>query len=844
MKKQIFSILILLTLVFAQGAKSQCPDILDGGGLPSASPIWISCVGADFNLFIQPVDTLFNYSIDWGDGSPVTTGDTLLPSAFETYLYTAGTFNYPVTITADCGVITGMVIMEISPSASIQIPLGSLAFGCAPASYSFVNSSTNVSPNTIFTWNWGDGSPLEIYGDTNLGDTLSHIYLPNTVGCEVTVTLSADNNCPPSSTNIFFPLQVWAVDNARITSDDTLLCYPDTVVHFDNTTVLNCFVNGNTFQRYEYWNFGDYWGLGYDSIIPWQPWNPPVRPGYDIAFPGLGVYTIMLIDSNFCGRDTTYSTIMIVDPPVAGLSPNPDTICSGESITFANLSAGANSYSWNFGDGSGWNTTGVGSQTHNYLTSGALTVFLAAIITGGSASCVDTASVVVEVLPSPQAIISPSATSGCDSLNVTFTDSSIAAVSWYWDFGNGDTSTSNVPPVISYGSPDTSIVQLLVTGLNGCQDSIVDTITIYETPIVSFTATNVCVNQVTDFIDSSFTGGQPITSWNWDFGDGNTDTVQNPFNTYTSEGPQNVILTISTGFCTATDSAIIFVDTLPIPAFSVDTAAGCSPLTIAFSNTSSGAVSYEWDFGDSTTYIGFDTSHIFTYSGIDDTVYAVRLIATSDSGCMDTTMFSIQVYPPVFASFTQSDTAGCGPLSVDFTNTSLFGSMYFWDFGDGSPIDLAADPTHSFTNAGTEDTTYIIRLIIQSDDGCRDTAYSQMEIYPAPTAAFAATPISQMFPNTTVDFLNLSSVGNFDYAWDFGDGTTDTVMNPGPHTYTTWNSYTIGLIVSGNACSDTTEMVVTILQPPPTAGFTFSDSAGCRPAIFTFKDTSLYADSL
>ena len=304
------------------------------------------------------------------------------------------------------------------------------------------------------------------------------------------------------------------------------------------------------------------------------------------------------------------------------------------------------------------------------------------------------------------------------------------------------------------------------------------------------------------------------------------------------------MLTISTGFCTATDSAIIFVDTLPIPAFSVDTAAGCSPLTIAFSNTSSGAVSYEWDFGDSTTYIGFDTSHMFTYSGIDDTVYTIRLIATSDSGCMDTTLFSIQVYPPVFASFTQSDTAGCGPLSVDFTNTSLFGSMYFWDFGDGSPIDLTADPTHSFSNAGTEDTTYIIRLIIQSDDGCRDTAYSQMEIYPAPTAAFAATPISQMFPNTTVDFLNLSSVGNFDYAWDFGDGSTDTVMNPGPHTYTTWNSYTIGLIVSGNACSDTTEMVVTILQPPPTAGFTFSDSAGCRPAIFTFKDTSLYADSL
>lgn len=930
------------------------------------------------------------------------------------------------------------------------------------------------------------------------GDTLYHMYLPGTVNCDVMITLTADNNCPPISTNTYFPIQVWEVDEAEITPDATLLCYPDTVVHFDNTTTKNCFATGNTSQRYEYWNFGDYWGLGYDSIIPWQPWDPPSLPGYDIDFPGVGTYTIMLIDSSFCGLDTAYSTISIVNQPVAGLSANPDTICVGQSINFSNLSVGANSYSWNFGDGAGWIGTGGGSQNNTYTTPGSFTVYLVASISGGSASCIDTASVVVEVLPSPQAIFSVSGSTGCDSLNVTFTDASISAVSWYWDFGNGDTSTASSPPVISYTGPGTYTVQLLVTSLNGCEDSVTSTITIYETPVVSFTAPNVCVNQVTNFTDASTTGAQPITSWTWDFSDGNTSTAQNPSNTYVTAGPKNVVLSVSTGFCSATDSSIITADTLPLASFTVDTADGCTPLTVIFSNSSSGAVAYQWDFGDGNTFGGFDTTHTFLNSGVADTIYNVRLIATTASGCMDTAFLAItvhplptaaftsnaapgcsplqvsftdasvgvtqyfwdfgdgsvdtvnaspnhtflnlsvfilvdtveligissfgcsdttsalvtiypsansviaipdtgcspmtvqfsstltgavvfdwdfgdgftdsiqspvhtfvnpslndttytvrlvvtsgffcidtsfanvliyakpiaafsvdssqgcgpftvnftntstgavsyewvfgdgdtsdtavssfshtytnisgttdvltaslvvtsvngcadtlqqpiQVYSTVFAAFGQSDTAGCSPLNVNFSNNSLYADSYFWDFGDGSAVDTTANPAHVFINNGTLDTTYFTSLIIQSNEGCSDTVLSQVTIYPSPTAILAATPISQIFPNTTVSVVNLSSAGNWNYAWDFGDGFTDTSMNPGSHSYSTWNSYTISLIVYSNECSDTTETVVIIIQPPPIAGFNLSDTAGCRPITVTFNDTSLYADSL
>ncbi|MBL4577035.1 MAG: PKD domain-containing protein, partial [Flavobacteriales bacterium] len=1040
----------------------------------------------------------FGYTIDFGDGSPVVTGDTLLPTSFETHLYTAAVANYPVTITASCGVITGTVIMEVTPSASIQIPVGSPTFGCAPSTYAFENASTNVSGNTIFTWDWGDGSPLEVYGDTNWGDTLYHMYLPGTVACDVTVTLTADNNCPPISSNTYFPIQVWEIDDANITANATLLCYPDTVVHFDNTTIKNCLANGNTSQRYEYWNFGDYWGLGYDSIIPWQPWNPPARPGYDIAYPGIGTYTIMMIDSSFCGLDTAYATINIVNQPVAALAPNPDTICVGQNITFSNLSVGANSYSWNFGDGSGWIGTGGGSQTNTYLAAGTFTVFLVASLAGGSASCIDSASAVVEVLPSPQAIFSPNLGSACDSLDVTFTDASISAVTWYWDFGNGDTSTASSPPIISYTSPGVYTVELLVTSLNGCQDSITSTITIYETPVVGFTAPNVCVNQVTGFSDASTAGAQPITSWSWDFGDGNSDTVQNPLNTYTSAGPKNVVLTVSTGFCSATDSSVILADTLPTAAFTVDTADGCSPLTVTFTNTSSGAVTYLWDFADGNTFNGFDTSNTFIYVRTADTVYNVRLISTTVSGCVDTVYLPITVHPvplvtftsnaapgcsplqvsftdasvgvaqylwdfgdgsvdtinanpnhtftnttvfilvdtvqlvgissfgcsdssstlvtiypsansviavpdtgcspmtvvysstltgavlfnwdfgdgftdsvqnpthtyinpssndttytvtlivtsgffcvdtsytdvlvyakpiaqfsvdtpqgcspvvvnftnsstgaasfewsfgdgdtsdtaiasfphtytnstgstemlmatlivtsvngcldtalqpiqifsSVFASFAQTGVSGCSPLSIGFSNTSLYSNLNAWDFGDGSPVDSSSDPVHVFTNTGTTDTTYTIRLIVLSNEGCIDTVYSQVTIYPSPVANFAVTPISQLFPNTTVSLVNLSGAGSWNYAWDFGDGGVDSTINPGSYSYGTWSSYTISLIVYSNECSDTAENIVTVVQPPPEAGFMLGDTAGCRSLTITLNDTSLYADSL
>ena len=211
------------------------------------------------------------------------------------------------------------------------------------------------------------------------------------MNCVTTVTLSAQNYCSFGNPTVasFNPIQIFDLDDAAITADYTLLCYPDTVVHFTNSTAKNCVPQGNTAQRFEYWNFGDYWGQGIDSIIDWAPFDPPAKPGYNIAFPGIGTYTIMMADSNMCGADTAFITIQITDAPIADFSMSTDSSCAGDPVGFVRLSTGANAHFIDYGDGGGFQGFGATSN-HTYTASGNYTVIVVANVGGGSPSCTDT----------------------------------------------------------------------------------------------------------------------------------------------------------------------------------------------------------------------------------------------------------------------------------------------------------------------------------------------------------------------------------------------------------------------------------------------------------------------
>jgi PKD repeat protein len=827
---------------------SQCHQVYDGFGILQTTPYFVGCSGSDYTIFVQTDIPLGNYTINWGDGSPNSTGVSLTPPTFIQHIYTAtvDTFNISITDNSTGCTINGVVVLEEPVNSSIQIPIGGVTVVCAPSPIDFINSSTNVSATTTFTWDFGDGTPPLIFDETNAGQTVTHAYQRNTVSCETVVTLTAENYCSfgnPTVAN-FSPLMVYDLDTAVINATATLLCYPDTVVTFDNATLKNCLPEGNVQQRYEYWNLGDYWGLGYDSIIPWIPFDPPAQPGHTIAFPGIGSYTIMMVDSNMCGQDTGYITVTIIPPPAAGLSIINDSACVGETVTFNNNSgAGSNIFYWDFGDGNGFNNY-WGNPSFSFNDTGNTVVTMIAGITGTSGVCQDTTQTNIYIKPSPVASFGLDANQACDSLTVNISDSTSGAIAWQWNLGNGNTSVLANPPTQTYTSPGTYSINLFVTHVNGCTDTETNTVNVYASPVASFIANSVCQNAVASFTDqSTYLASDPINSWSWNFGDGNSSNNQNSSNIYTSIGGYQVTLIVATPHCADTITDSVTVETTPTASFLLTDTIGCSPLITNTINNSVGATIYNWDFGNGYGASTFQPTITYLNSDTVDTNYTLILIAETNFGCKDTTQMQVTVYGGPDAGFTSNSIPECGPVQVDFLNVSNGAISYLWDFGDSTVTSNLENPSHVFGNTSLFISNYNISLVATNLQGCTDTATQIVTIYPEPVFPFSTIPDSGCSP-LTVTFPAI--IGAVSYQWDFGDGTIASGQTPS-HTFynSTTNDqlFTVQLIATSPfGCVDTTTEVVTVF-PEPTAIFALSDTIGCGPLDVMFTNGSLNATS-
>ena len=847
--KICLTIILLVGLIFnATQLKSQCFQVYDGFGIAQNTPYFIGCSGTDYTIFLQADMNLGNYTIVWGDGTANSTGASLISPTYVSHTYTAtvDTFNITITDHSNGCVINGVVVMEEPVNASIQIPLGGVTVVCAPSPIDFINSSTNVSGTTTFTWDFGDGTPIQTFDASNAGQTVTHTYARDAVSCETVVTLTAENYCSFNNPTVanFSPLMVYDLDTAVINATATLLCYPDTVVTFDNATLKNCLPEGNVQQRYEYWNLGDYWGLGYDSIIPWIPFDPPAQPGHTIAFPGIGSYSIMMIDSNMCGQDTAYITITIIPPPDAGLTLLNDSACVGETVTFNNNSGGgANIYFWDFGDGNGYNQIG-GNPSFTFNDTGNTSVSVIAGISNATGVCQDTTQVNIYIKPSPVASFVLDNDEACDSLTVNISDSTSGAVAWNWNLGNGNTSNVANPPVQYYNSPGRYRIRLNVTHQNGCTDTERQWVNVYPSPIANFIPNSVCQSALATFTDASIEDPtDTIILWDWDFGDGNTSNFQDGLNTYANIGNHYVTLQVNTAHCADTLVDTVFVELTPTANFTLSDTAGCSPLNLATTNLSTGAALYNWNYGNGYGSTGFEPQITVVNGDTSDTNYIVTLISSTTFGCADTAQETITVFGGPEASFTHDSYPECGPLIVNFTNTSNGGVSYLWDFGDSTVTSNLENPSHVFRNTSLFISNYTVTLVVTNSQGCTDTTTQAVTIYPEPDFPFSTVPDSGCSP-LRVTFPAV--IGAVTYSWDFGDGTTSTGQTPS-HTYynnTTNDQYfTVTLIATSPfGCRDTTIEVITVF-PEPTAAFSASDTIGCGPLNVTFVNSSLNADS-
>ncbi|RLD83828.1 MAG: hypothetical protein DRJ02_12400, partial [Bacteroidetes bacterium] len=310
--------------------------------------------------------------------------------------------------------------------------------------------------------------------------------------------------------------------------------------------------NGYTILAWD-WDFGD--GSPHGT-------NPTVTHAY---VPGITVNVILTVTATNDGgattcNDTYSETLNINALPDAFIASTPNPSCVGATTFFTGTSgAMIQAWNWDFGDGT---TSNLKDPSHIYTVSGAYTVNLDVTDVNG---CQNSATPYTQDIGDlPTADFSWDPDPACLNAPIQFTDLSAPNIaSWDWNFGDGSTSVMQ-NPTHAYATTGSFNVILTVTSTDGCTSSITQVITVDPLPVPDFTTdAPVCSGDSVHFTNLSSSPNGYIAQWIWDFGDGNTVTIDYPNNPnvahlYASTGTYAVLLTVTdSDNCQNTTSKLI-----------------------------------------------------------------------------------------------------------------------------------------------------------------------------------------------------------------------------------------------------------------------------------------------
>jgi gliding motility-associated-like protein len=710
---------------------------------------------------------------------------------------TAGTYQVKLT-----NYYRGCVDSSSKPITIVAKPVtafsGSPRAACAaPLRVNFVS---NIPGAISYAWSFGDGgtstaaSPVHTY--TAMGSFSVTLISTNAAGCSDTLTQENYVQIEQAQVSINqLPQQGCApfswTFGTSITSVDPVVTYA--------------------------WDFGD----GTTSTA--------ANPTHIFAE---GLYTIQLITTTAGGcRDTVRSIggIRASSKPTAAFIATPREVCAFTPVQFTNQSTGeVNNWLWLFGDGG---SSTQANPSHAYEDTGFFNVTLIV----GNYGCYDTLVMrdYIYVNP-PIARFNP--VINCDAPFVrSFTDLSLGANEWYWNFGDGNNSTQQ-NPVHTYSAVGNYTVSLTVKNtLTGCEHTATQIIIIAdEQAAFSADLLEVCRRSAVQFSAlQNHPGG--IVNYEWNFGDGNTGSGQSAVHTYLQAGTYEVSLII-TDAAGCKDSLIrpayIRVNG-PAADFSASVPGSCMATSVGFTDLTvtdgiHSVTQWKWNFGDGVMQVF--TAPPFSHSYSTAGSYDVTLTVTDASGCIDsvTKNNTLIISAPV-ASFATMDTASCPGKAISFTNTSTGPSLsYAWNFGDGNTSTEAA-PVHIYSRDGS----YAISLRITDMYGC--TALLSRPNYVrivTPMAAFSMSDSIGNCPPLIVQFTN-QSANQSNISWDFGDGTFSTEANPA-HFYNVAGIYFPKLTITGaGGCVVVATKRVVVRGPSGT--FSYQDFTGCSPLAVNFR---------
>ncbi len=810
-------------------------QLRDQNNLLSYTPTWINCIQLaaapdSFQITTSSNDTLRRPIFIWGDGSQDVYSTDQNPNTNFSHWFTS-TGIFTVRIVQRSGSCTdtiyGTVVNLRQPTAGLIGP-GSNNAGCVPHTLTMTNNSSNISRGTQFTWDWADGTTSSQNWTQNT-TPINHTYFAFL--CNANVRLTATNACGSSFTT-WNPINISDTDLAEFGIDSSN-CDPTMPFTFNNlSTDQYCLIPD---PKQYYWDWGDGSNSGWIGT----------RAAQTHIYATPGPKTITLIARNNCGDDTIQHSFDVVFTPQAGFIIDTTSGCGSATVFVDDTSSGFNATrSWDFGDGT--NST-ADTVTHYYNTPGTYYLVLSITNRCGTVTARDT----INIYNDPIAGFNDTA-GGCapHTINpVNLSTSDFNPPLYYWDFGNGGTSTNASPGAITYLTPGTYSLKLRVTDLCGA-DSLSATIVVDTTPVASvFADTTICAFDTLWFTNTSLQYQYLIT----EYGDGTRDTLTTNgtyYHVYSNPGNLQIIyIAQSPSGCEHRDTQSILVRSSAQANFTVNQTQACAPFTFTFTNTSLLANQYRWYVNDTLRSIT-STLNPITVS-TDSTFIRVKLWAVDSTSCfadsIEQTLFTSR--SPI-ATIANPLDSNCGPFLDTFNNTSQFASSYIWDFGNGNTSNMA-NPSETFVASLTQDTNYNIVLRSINWMGCEDTALATRKVYPLPTTQFNASvtsgcgPLNVVFTNNSTP-NDTGSIQIMAFNWDFGDGNSSTSTQVNHNFSADLLRDTIyRVLLTGNSehgCVNEDSVEITV-YPNPTVAFSLSDSQGCAPLAVSFTNQSTPNDT-
>ncbi len=773
----------------------------------------------------EPLLTTFDNASTNGDAYIWNFGDVLLPGEFNMAPTVDHEFNaagddastFTVTLLAidNLGCTDERTLdIEVLPTPEFNLVLAETE-ACSP----LVLTMPEMNSATTGFWSFGDGTlsnestPTHSWSNTDLDlATFSIEYQgSNAFGC--TGTASADVDVKPQ------PI-------AAFSTPDTEGCAPH------EASFINMSERADSFHL-DFGNGNDESNNGFASILH--------------SFEGAEStmdYSVSLTAMHHLGCSDVHEEVITVFPAVVAAWMGATEGCAPLDANFALESNNNVSATWNFNG-----STFMGDSLNATLDgiTGADAQHTIGLAVASPFGCQDSTEIMVTVHPVPVLSLSTSSAASCSGEEWMIFNDAQFADSTAIEFNNGTLMTNPADSIIISLANENAedlvieLTQLAFTDF-GCSAASGLAHIVHPNVTAAFDAPEAACTPLEVNFTSNAVNATGSTSWT--FGDGTSSVENNPMHVFATESTNDSTFTVSllatnAAGCADSTSAEVIVFGRPVADIALDSLEGCYPVNVTFANNSVGNTSVSWNYGNGEFSAISDSLHTKTFFNPTETLitYTTILSVTNEHNCEASSSIAFDVAPHLNAQFDMIG-QGCSPVDGQLINQSEGASSFIWNFGDGSTSSNETNPEHVFVNTTNEDQTFQVELIALSAYGCVDTVTVGVEVYPMPAAQFSVTPAIQTYPNTTVGINNnsLASASAVQY-WSFGDG--DEVVGDQPifHTFDSWGTYNITLLVDNGICADAHTEQINILSPHPVASFVGSGS-GCAPLMVAFENNS------